>query len=147
MNINNIKHNAINFLRWCGIIPGAVIVPIVGCTIFVALWLIGDLFSGELWLYIEHPEILPVDHLFTSFGIAALFGALTIIGGTKVAPTHKRIVAFSLFGIVAIVFGSLLIMTLIFIGFADAWRFIINLVIIILAYGFKAFIIMDKYFC
>lgn len=142
--MNNIKHNTLNILRWCGIIPAAVIVPIVGCIIAMAFLLIGELLSGDLLFYIHNPKLLTVDHFFTSFGLSALFGLLTITGGTKVAPTHKRIVAFSLFGIVAVVFGSIFIMALIFLGFADAWRFIINCLILIIASGITAFNISEE---
>lgn len=134
-NINIVK----NSLRWIAVLPISIAGSIVGCLILIALILFGDLLSGDLWLYMHHPEVFPISHFFTSFLVSAALGCIFVYLGTALAPAYKKAVAFTLFGCLAIVCGFLLIITLLSIGFAESWRFAANLTICIISSGVTAF--------
>lgn len=71
-NINIVK----NSLRWIAVLPISIAGSIVGCLILIALILFGDLLSGDLWLYMHHPEVFPISHFFTSFLVSAALGCI-----------------------------------------------------------------------
>lgn len=131
-------------LRWLGVLPAALIAPIVGCFVICILLLIGDFLSGHFWLYMRHPEILPIEHFFTSFVVFGAFGGLFVSAGAIVAPSHNRIVAFALFAVIAICFGFLLILTLLMSDFSHSWRMLINILVCIFAAAGTAFSIEDE---
>lgn len=135
-----------NSLRWIAVLPASIAGAVVGCLVLIALILIGDLLSGNLWMYIHYPKAFSIDHFFTSFLVSASLGGLFVYLGTAVAPAYKRAVAFALFGVLVIVCGFLLVFTLLYIGFADSWRFVVNLTICIIASGATAFNIDEDEF-
>lgn len=101
--------------------------------------LFGELMSGDLWLYMEHPEIIALDHFFTSFIIAAIIGYGFVYSGAICAPSHRKGVAFVLFGVLSVVFGFMLIDSLVFGNFAETWKFDVGCVISIASAGAAAF--------
>lgn len=128
-----------DLLRWISVFPCAVGASVIGCLILMKLIFIGDFLSGELWLHLQHPEILMTSHFFTSFIIAGLFGCVFVYVGSICAPRYKKAVAFILFGLIAIIFGFLLGLCLFLNDFVDSWRFIANVIICIIASGITAF--------
>lgn len=133
------KDTLLEIIRWLGILPAAIIAPIITCIIFISMFLIGDLLSGELWMYFTHPEIFFLNHFFTSFAVFAIFGYTAVYAGTAMAPRYKRVVAFSLFGILAIIFGFISIISLLLTNIGDSWRIVANSIICIITAGIVAF--------
>ena len=131
--------NIKDVLRWAAILPVAAIAPTLCCILRMALVLIGDLLSGEFWLYLSHPQIIPLEHFFLSFMLFAVFGYVFVYAGASISPRYKRIVAFVLFAIVAILFGFIIIFSLLVADFADTWRMLINSIICIIAAGACSF--------
>lgn len=86
-NINIVK----NSLRWIAVLPISIAGSIVGCLILIALILFGDLLSGDLWLYMHHPEVFPISHFFTSFLVSAALGCIFVYLGTAMAPAYKKL--------------------------------------------------------
>lgn len=127
-------------LRWVAILPVSLITATLCCIALLIIVLIGDLFSGQLWLYLKHPEIIPLDHFFLSFALWAAFGWTFVRTGTEIAPLYKRIIAFVLFAIVAIVFGFLMIFSLITTNISDSWRILADSTACIIASGVTAFL-------
>lgn len=135
-----ISHQSlIKSVRWIAILPVALIVPIVFAIISVLLMLFGEVMSGDLWLYMEHPEIFAFNHFFASFIIAAIIGYGFVSSGAICAPSHRKGVAFVLFGVLSVVFGFMLITSLIFGRMAETWRFDIGCLISIVSAGAAAF--------
>lgn len=133
------KSTYLEVLRWIGVLPASIIVSVFGCFIFLFLMLLGEIFSGDLLIYIRHPEAFVFDHYFTSFVISVIFGYLMVVSSSIVAPRHKKVVAFSLFGLVAVFFGFILLFALLIIGISDSWRLIVNSVLCIVSAGVAAF--------
>lgn len=133
------KTTFIQILRWIGVLPITVIAPLIVCVIVIFGLLFGDLLSGDLWIYFKHPEMLYADHFFTSFVISAVFGYIAVAAGAMMAPSYKRAVAFSLFGIIAMVFGFVAIISLLSSELSDSWRMIVNSLICIITSGIAAF--------
>ena len=131
-------------IRWVGLIPVVFIAPILGCIILLIFMLIGDFFSGELWLYLRYPDTFIANHYFTSFIVFVLFGHLFIITGTSIAPRGKVIVAFLLFGVITLSLGFILIATLLFTKFSDSWRLTTNLIVCIISSGITAFNVVNN---
>ena len=59
------KSKLTEVIRWVGLIPVVFIAPILGCIILLIFMLIGDFFSGELWLYLRYPDTFIANHYFT----------------------------------------------------------------------------------
>lgn len=107
------------------------------------LLLFGELFSGDLWIYLHNPNMISIEHFFTSFIIFGVFGAIFVYVGALTAPRHHKAVAMSLFGLIAIVFGFLTV-TLLLIHPDGSWRMILNFIICIAASGITAFLTEDE---
>lgn len=131
--------NLKDIFRWIAVLPAAVIASILCYTLLMIMVLIGDLFSGKLRLYLEHPEILSLDHIFLSFILSAILGYVFVFVGVATSPRYKRIVAFVLFALIAILFGFLIIFSLLITSFADSWGLLVSSVICIIAAGACAF--------
>ncbi|MDD5855288.1 MAG: hypothetical protein PUC90_02980 [Prevotella sp.] len=127
------NNTTIKILRWLGVLPAAILAPVVGCTLFMIFTLIGDLFSGDLANYVNSPELFTAEHFFVSFINFAIFGSLFVYAGYMMAPVYKKVVAYILCGIITLIAASLLIVILITIDLATSWRFVINLIICILS--------------
>lgn len=130
--------NITSLLRWVAVLPASLIAAVLSWIILLILVLIGDLFSGSLWLYIRHPEIIYFDHFFLSFMLSATFGYIFVSAGAATSPRYKRIVAFVLFAIIAIVFGFFMVL-LFATNFAESWRLIVNSTVCVIASGFSAY--------
>ena len=133
------RNYLISTLRWIAVLPAAILVPLIVCLLLAVLALIGDFLSGDLRTYLQHPEILPIEHLFMSFIIAGIFGYLFTVAGAKCAPNYQKIVAFVLFAIIAIIVGFFLIFSLLITDISESWRFVINCIVCILSAGAGAF--------
>lgn len=133
------KSNIINFLRWVGVLPAAFIAPVIGCILCIAVLLLGDLMTGDIWWQLQHPEIFSVEHFFTSFVVFGIFGALAVFAGASMAPKYRKAVSFVLFAIIAVVFGFIAILMLLLNNFAEVWRPILNCIVCIAAAGITAF--------
>lgn len=125
--------------RCLAVLPGAVFVSSLCSILYLIVVLLGDLFSGSLFLYIKDPDLLAYDHFFVSFILFAIIGYSFVKSGAKIAPCYKRVTALLLFAIIAII-SCFLIFGIIFSGqLAGLWRLVINLVICIASSGFAAF--------
>lgn len=133
-----------NLFRWIAILPASLIAAVLGCLLLMVMVLIGDLFSGEIWIYLKNPEIITLDHFFLSFILFAAFGYIFVTAGVAVSPAHKRAVAFVLFTILTIAFGFLIIFSSLFTHFSESWRLIINCLISIVAAGVCSFAIEEN---
>lgn len=133
------KQDLINCLRWLAVLPAAIVAPIIISCVLIILLLIGDALSGNLWIYLRNPDMMLFDHFFTSFIISGVVGYVFIAAGAFAAPKFKIGVAFTLFGIISILLGFVLIASLIMLNFGDSWRFIINVIILLSTAGFAAF--------
>lgn len=83
-------------LRWLGLLPGALIGSLILVVLIGSMFLIGDFFDGSLWLFIEYPQILYVEHFFTPFVITGVFCGSFVYLGANIAPKFKKTVAYAL---------------------------------------------------
>lgn len=131
--------NIKDLFRWIAVLPASAVAATMSIVLLVIITLIGDLLSGDLSLYLEHPEIFSYDHFFMSFIIFAAFGYVFVYTGAAISPKYKRIVAFVLFAIIAVTVGFFMVLAFILLHLADSWRFLVGSIICILAAGFTAF--------
>lgn len=129
----------IQILRWAGVLPAAIIAPSLACLLFTVVILIGDVLSGDLWMFFEAPLLFQLEHIPTTLICYGIYGYLMITVGIAVAPSHKKIVALSLFAINAILHGFFIIMSLIFLKFSECWIAVIGSVICIISAGIATY--------
>lgn len=137
----------INIIRWIAVLPTAVVSPVIVCTLVLAMCFIGDVISGEFWMYLRHPEIISIDHFLISFVIWGIFGYFFVISGSKMAPTYRKAIAFILFGIATIAFGFIGLFSAIALKFSDSWRLIVCSILCIITAGVAAFTTEDANQC
>lgn len=134
---NKSENIIVSVLRWIAVLPAAVIGSVIISLLICLCMLLGDVFSCDIFIYIRHPEIFSIDHFFTSFILSLALGYSFVSIGTSVSPNNKRVVAFVLFGLLTMVFGTIVIISII--NFTTFWRMTINSLCVIVASGVAAF--------
>ena len=91
------------FMRWLLLLPAAFAAAFVAqrLTKFISAWQMGHGVLGTLLI---------------ELGSGAILGAVFVLAGVAMAPSHRRQVAMALFTIVAIVFGITAFTALLFEG-------------------------------
>ncbi|MFN9472867.1 hypothetical protein [Acidovorax sp.] len=91
------------FMRWICLLPAAFAAAFVAqrLTKFVSAWQMGHGVLGTLLI---------------ELGSGAVLGAVFVLAGVAMAPSHRRQVAMALFTMVAIVFGITVFTALLFEG-------------------------------
>ena len=105
-------------LRWIAVLPTALILVPAACILIFYLINITDF---KTWDAAGNNAFVVAEYFIQSLFLYIAIGASSVCIGTLVAPSHKKIVAFVLFGIIAMCVGSLLIGALIHYGLS-MWR-------------------------
>ncbi|MES2612986.1 MAG: hypothetical protein V4679_22225 [Pseudomonadota bacterium] len=94
------------FMRWLCLLPAAFLVAFLAqrLTKYISAWQVGHGLLGTLLI---------------ELGSGAMLGAVFVLTGVAMAPSHRRQVAMAMFTIVAIIFGITVFIALLFEG--EVW--------------------------